>query len=209
MTTNMSIEKCEIPKELDSFVRLQFRERNEPKNQNGISILNPDALDNKYANDFYPIDSGRRWGSRDPKLFSASHEQVLTLDRQPIDGRIPLEKIYTDTSLDNYGKNYRTYSDINAGHITYYIDKSIEDPFFEPLYTNKILSSGELYKDPMGGIKPQYERRILTKNDPINMDRSSYNGCLSWIEDTQEHREDLLSKQMRKYNQQRWEPRWS
>ena len=207
----MSITNPDIPKEFDLIDRLQFRERNEPKKQNeiNISILNPQALNNKYANDFYPIDSGKRFGSRDPKLFSASHEQFLTLDQPPIDGRIPIEKIYTDTSLNGYGKNYSTYSDINAGHITYYIDKSIEDPFFEPLYTNKIVSSGELYKDPMGGIKPQYERRLITQNDPINMDRSSYNGCLSWIEDTQEHREDLLSKQMRKYNQQRWEPRWS
>lgn len=209
MTTNMSIRNGNIPKEFDFVDKLQFRKRNEPRKQNAISILNPEALNNKYANDFYPIDSRSRWGSRDPKLFSASHEQVLTFDRPPIDGTIPLEKIYTDTSLDGYGKNYRTYSDISAGHITYYIDKSIEDPFFEPLYTNKILSSGELYKDPMGGIKPQYERRVLIQNDPINMDRTSYNGCLSWIEDTQEHREDLLSKQMSKYNQQRWEPRWS
>ena len=208
MTTNMSIKNGNIPKEFDFDDRLEFRKRNEPKKQNGISILNPQALKNKYANDFYPIDSGKRWGSRDPKLFSASHEQVLTLDRQPIDGRIPIDKIYTDISLDSYGKNYSTYSDINAGHITYYIDKSIEDPFFEPLYTNNILSVGEIYKDPMGGIKPQYKRRVLRQNDPINMDRSSYNGCLSWVEDTQEHREDLLSKQMSKYNQQRWEPRW-
>lgn len=208
MTTSISIKNCNIPKEFDFVDRLKFRERNEPKKQNGISILNPEALNNKYANDFYPIDYGKRWGSNDPKLFSASHEQVLTVDRPPIDGRIPLEKIYTDTSLNGYGKNYRNYSDISAGHITYYIDKSIEDPFFEPLYTNKIISSGQIYKDPMGGIKPEYERRPLRQNDPINMDRSSYNGCLSWMEDTQEHREDLLSKQMRKYNQQRWEPRW-
>lgn len=208
MTTSISIKNCNIPKEFDFVDQLKFRERNEPKKQNGISILNPEALNNKYANDFYPIDYGKRWGSSDPKLFSASHEQVLTVDRPPIDGRIPLEKIYTDTSLNGYGKNYRNYSDISAGHITYYIDKSIEDPFFEPLYTNKIISSGQIYKDPMGGIKPEYERRPLRQNDPINMDRSSYNGCLSWMEDTQEHREDLLSKQMRKYNQQRWEPRW-
>ena len=205
----MSIRNGNIPKDFDFFDRLQFRERVEPKKQNGFTILNPEALISKYADDFYPIDYGRRWGSRDPKLFSASHDQVLTFDCPPIEGRIPLEKISTDNSLNGYGKNYRTYSDINAGHITYYIDKSIEDPFFEPLYANKALSSGELYKDPMGGIKPQYERRLLVQNDPINMDRSSYNGCLSWMEDSQEHREDLLSKQMRKYNQQRWEPRWS
>jgi len=206
MTTNISIRDCEIPKESNFVDRLQFQEA---KKQNDIRILNPDALNNKYANDFYPIDSGMRWGSRDPKLFSASHEQMLTLDRQPIDGGIPLEKIYTDKSLDQYGKNYRSYSDINAGHITYYIDKSIEDPFFEPLFTNKFVSSEELYIDPMGGIKPQYERRLLTQNDPINMDRTSYNGCLSWMEDTQEHREDLLSKQMSKYNKNKWELRWS
>jgi len=201
MTTNCNISNC---LELQSS-----RMRIEPRTQNGIIVLNPEALNSKYAEDFYPIDSGRRWGSRDPKLFSASHSQSLTFDRPPIDGRIPLEKISTDNSLDRYGKNYRTYSDINAGHITYYIDKSIKDPFFKPLYANTVLSTGEIYRDPMGSIKPQYERHLLVKNDPINTPRSSYNGCLSWMEDSQEHREDLLSNQMRKHNQQRWEPRWS
>ena len=198
MTTNMQIRNLHD----------KFRTQIEPKNNNGFNILNPEAHMNKYANDFFPIDSGHQWGSYDPRLFSASHTQVLTFDRPPIDGRIPLEKIYTDNSLDEYGKNYRSYSDINAGQITYYIDKSIQDPFFNPIYTNKVLSSGELYRDPMGSLKPHYERHLLVPNDPINTPRSSYNGCLSWIEDSQEHREDLLSKQMRKNNQQRWEPRW-
>jgi hypothetical protein len=60
----------------------------------------------------------------------------------------------------------------------------------------------------MGSLKAHYEREPLISNDPINTDKKYYKGGLSWIEDSQEHREDLLSKQMSKHNWERWAPRW-
>uniref|UniRef100_A0A6C0H3J6 Uncharacterized protein n=1 Tax=viral metagenome TaxID=1070528 RepID=A0A6C0H3J6_9ZZZZ len=210
MVSNMSIKNCKIPIELDFWDRLPLSSQIEPKKEDGFKILNPSARLSKYATDFYPIDSGNQWGSKDPRLFSSSRNaQVLTFDRPPVDGSIPLEKISTDKSLNGYGKNYRTYSDINAGHITYYIDKSIKDPLFEPIFSIKALSTRELYRDPMGSLKTQYERHVINKSDPINNSKYFCKGEFSWMEDTQEHREDMFSKQMRKNNQQRWEPRWA
>ena len=206
MTTNMSIENCKIPYQLNERERILFLSKNQPEKNKGYTVLNPNALLNKYATDFKFINN--QYVCQDPKLISNSRgDQVLTLDRPPIDGSIPLDQISSHKSLENYGKKYRTYSDINAGHITYYIDKSIQDPFFEPIFTIPANVTGELYKDPMDSFKPQYERHFL-KKDPINSTSCSYNGCLSWIEDSQEHREDLISRQMRKHNEQRWESRW-
>ena len=215
--TNMSIRNCKIPRVLDTHDRMLFRYDIEPKKDHGYVYLNPLALQTKYATDFFPVQclgqqscSKVQYKSNDPRLISATRGgDVLTLDNPPIDSKISINKIYTDKNLDNYGKSYRTYSDINAGQITYYIDKSIQDPFFTPLFSTPISSQGILYRDPMGALKPQYEREPLHPRDPINSNKDYYKGGLSWIEDSQEHREDLLSKQMRKHNEQRWAPRWS
>ena len=209
MATNMSITNCEIPWQFEFGDRVIFRSDIEPKKEHGYTYLNPQALLSKYAVDFH-TNKKNQWVSMDPKLISASHGgQSLTLDRPPIDGTIPLNSVYIDKNLDNYGKSYKSYSDINAGHITYYIDKSIRDPFFGPVYSNPSLTTGMLYRDPMGAFRPQYERYPIDTSDQINSKKCSYNGGLSWIEDSQEHREDIISKQMRKHNEQRWEPRWS
>jgi hypothetical protein len=201
----MSIENCKIPKSQDHIL---FLSENQPKKNEGYTYLNQQALLDKYSTEVKTINTENKWGSQDPRLISAARgNQVLMLDRQPIDGRIPLDRISTDKSLDNYGKSYKTYSDINAGHITYYVDNSIKDPFFEPIYTIPAHITGKLYKDPMDSFKPQYERHFLRK-DPVNSANCSYNGCLSWMEDSQEHREDIMSKQMRKHNEQRWQNRW-
>jgi hypothetical protein len=209
--TNMSIRNCKIPKNFDAHNKMLFRDGIEPVKKNGYSYLNPYAMESKYATDFFPVQSFSKvqYRSNDPRLISASHGgDRLTLDNPPIDSKIDLDKIYTDKNLTNYGKSYNTYSDINAGQITYYIDKSIQDPFFSPLFSTPIRSQGILYRDPMGSLKAHYEREPLISNDPINTDKKYYKGGLSWIEDSQEHREDLLSKQMSKHNWERWAPRW-
>ena len=209
--TNMSIRHCKIPKNFDSHNKMLFRDGIEPEKKNGYIYLNPSAMQSQYATDFFPVQSSSKvqYRSNDPRLISASRGgDRLTLDNPPIDSQINLDKIYTDKNLNNYGKSYNTYSDIKAGQITYYIDKSIKDPFFSPLFSTPINSQGILYRDPMGSFKAQYEREPLNSNDPINTDKKYYKGGLSWIEDSQEHREDLLSKQMSKYNSQKWSSRW-
>ena len=70
-------------------------------------------------------------------------------------------------------KNYKDYRDINAGQITYYIDKSIEDAFYKPIYENNAFDTGYLYKDPMGGIKPQYERNPVIWDNVLNTKRDN------------------------------------
>ena len=210
--TNMSIRSCEIPRIFDTHNKMLFKDGIEPKKENGYIYLNPSAMQSQYATDFFPVQSSSKvqYRSNDPRLISASRGgDRLTLDNPPIDSEISLDKIYTDKNLNNYGKSYKSYSDINAGHITYYIDKSIRDPFFGPVYSNPSLTTGMLYRDPMGAFRPQYERYPIDTSDQINSKKCSYNGGLSWIEDSQEHREDIISKQMRKHNEQRWEPRWS
>lgn len=213
--TNMSIKNCETPKMFECYDSKPLYVDIEPKNENGYVNINPVILGN-YASDFQQINCLNniscpkvQYASKDPRLVSVAHGgQVLTLDRPPLNNNVDLSQISTDTSLDRYGQNYSTYSDINGGNITYYINKSRQDPFYSPLFSTSALAYGTLYRDPMGVNRAQYDRKPLKYNDPFNTVKDSYEGGLSWIQDSQEHRQDLLSKIMRKQNEQRWELRW-
>jgi hypothetical protein len=214
--SSLSIADCEIPGVFTCFNNSPISERTiEPVPTTGYTILNPDADSDKVAPEFEEVKCNiegcpdTQYVSNDPRLISSAHGgQVLSLDRPPRDSSVPLNRTMTDTSLNGFGQNYKTYSDINAGYINYYVDKSIQDPFFLPLFSTSAYSQPTLYKDPMGSFKPQYDRSPLTSTNPIGPTRDHYQGCLSWMEDSTNHREDLLSMQMQKRNEQRWEPRW-
>lgn len=217
--TNMSVRNCKVPDMFQCYDRLIFSNDIEPSNKHGTVILNPQAMSNKFSNDFKAVKCSNpqacpeiQYASSDPRLVSPAHSgQVLTLDRPSIQA-VPESPYSYDISmnkdLDNYGKNYRGYSDINAGDIIYYIDKSREDPFYKPLFTTPAHAIGTLFQDPMGAMKPQYDRVPLRYRNPLNTENDTYSGGLSWMEDSLYHREDLLARQMRNANERRYMPRW-
>jgi hypothetical protein len=216
LPSNMSVRNCQTPAMFECYDRKPFRFDIEPRNEQGYKNLNPVVMKGKFSDDFQRIECpGIRgcpkiqYASTDPRLVSAAHSgQVLTLDRPPMNSTPDLTQISTDKNLDGYGQGYRTYSDIDGGQIMYYIDKSTQDPFYSPNFSTSARALGTLYRDPMGAMKPQYDREPLKCNDPLNTTKDHYDGGLSWIQDSQEHRQDLLSLQMRKRNQERFEPRW-
>lgn len=150
------------------------------------------------------------WISSDPRLFDAQHVQYLKLDRPPIESKMKLSDIAHDTKLDGYGQNYRTYSDINAGQIQYYVNNQDADPFYEPNFTQFASVDGKLYTDPMTSTRPQYYRNPVYGDKHIGgSTKAEYRGGLSFIQDTMDHREDLMSQQMGIYNEREWTQRWN
>ena len=231
--TNMSVKNCDF----DNFRNNEiFKFKVEPNDEKSYLLLNSDAYTNMYDKDFYPICGGNstpnpnstqifdrppiygdsmynnvtkgcRGGyvSSDPRLISAVHSgDKIILDRPPLFGEVKLKDIYTDPSLDNYGKRYRNYADIKTGQIMYYFDKSISGNYFNPVFVNESVAVGRNYRDPMDSYKPSYERLpVKDKN------RQGYKECLSFLADTNESREDLISFQMKKMNRQKYAARWT
>jgi hypothetical protein len=60
----------------------------------------------------------------------------------------------------------------------------------------------------MGAIKPHYERVPLKCNDYLTSEKRIYDHCLSWMDDSTSFREDIMSLQMSKMNEQKWTSRW-
>jgi hypothetical protein len=216
--TNLGVYNCEVPAYFECYDRLKFREDIEPNPKEGYYYINPQVVTDKMPSMEFqqvkcedPSNPNCKVGyiSSDPRLIYSPYGTTMMLDTAPMDSSIKLGDIYDDPRLCNYGQGYRTYSDITAGQITYYIDKSIEDPLFSPNFVSSARVTGELYQDPMSALKPEYNRYPLKCNDPLTSEKQNYEYCLSWMQDSTEFREDLMSLQMRKRNQERWEPRFT
>jgi hypothetical protein len=209
--SNMSVTNCNFDN--TNFTRREFRNNIEPALKSGYYNLNPQSRN--YATDIYPIYprtpgcDKTQYAGLDPRLYNNANNDLITLNLPPITSEIYLDQLLTDKSLNNYGQNYTSYSDINAGQIMYYIDRSEEDPITLPVFALSADVTGNVYKDPMDSFKPEYIRKPLTCDNPIGAPtRTDYQGGLSFMEDTLNFREDIISKQMAKQNQMSWNLRW-
>lgn len=131
--------------------------------------------------------------SNDPRLRDPRRGgDVYPVSIPPLDGSQPFVP-------SDYRNNYNNYSDVRSGQINYYIDKSIENAYYNPVFVNNRKVNGQVYVDPMNNEKPHYYRqcKFFDESDGYN---------LSWLRDTQEQREDIIASQMAKNNQSRYEP---
>lgn len=106
------------------------------------------------------------------------------------------DNVSGNPALNGYGKNYTDYSSVTGGQIRYYIDKDLAEPFFNPVYGMKSKSVGMVYKDPMDNNVPMYNKEWPIENIE--------NG-LSSINDTTKFRDDIISRQQRIHNSQKYE----
>ena len=208
---NMQTPKnCDTSPYFDCVNTLYFKTQVEPANKKGYEFINPENISNAYATDFHKHKD--IYKSNDPRLISGAHNgQVLELDRPPTDHHIKLCDIYSDPNMVNFGKqHYYNYEDIKAGDILYYNDKSIEDSLFHPVFENPAIIESKLYKDPMSGIAyPEYVRTPILNDNLLKTKNRKYRYGSSYINDTNEFREDIIHLQMRPQDRTRYMPRWA
>jgi hypothetical protein len=209
--TNRAIFGCKEPDCFDATGRIAFAHDIEPTNSHGWSEINSAVYSNKKAPNFgkIPCKTGCReetYMAYDPRLYSPTHNTYLPLDSVPITGNVNLSEIY---AIDpNYGVGAKPYSEIDDGQILYYSDKSIARPFFSPVFGQRANVISTLYRDPMGSIKPEYTRVPDTINPTVETP-AQYEDCLSFVQDTQASREDLMSYQMARRNREKWGARYN
>jgi hypothetical protein len=195
---------------------VELKREIQPRDDTGIYDLNPQAYKNKLAKGFdavkcpCPIESCPPvvYLSHDPRQFDAVRADYMPLDTIPIDGDVRLRNVYND-KYDGYGIGFTPYEQIRDGQIVYYVDKSIQDPFYKPVYSEPAEESTVLFKDPMGAMKPEYNRYpLINTANPTVTTAKNYPYCLSYLQDTQSYREDLMALQQRRHNQEKWSARW-
>lgn len=207
--TNLSVANCNIPQFCSNNI-IPFKTETAPVEKVGFQLYNPQSRMN-FAPGYTKVTNGVGYQGTDPRLIDVARGgQVMILDVPPQSHEIDLSCIYNN-SLKNYGDDYKTYTDVSYGDVLYYNDVSIEKPFFSPVFVNPSTVKGELMQTPMSSLEPQYKRFTQRENALITKrPKGSYGESgLSFIHDSQEQREDIISKQMSQINKQRWAPRWT
>jgi hypothetical protein len=221
LPTNLSVTDCTFSDVYDCNNRRNFKMHQEPNTKSGNILLNKSVIGKEKRDQTFnainvkdcPMSAclGTTYLSSDPRLYNSAGVSWLQLDKPPLNSSVKLNTLNSDKSLNRYGQGYKSYADVNAGQYLYYTVNDLEDTLFKPLFSRNATVVGNMYKDPMGSMKPEYTRIPHEKQDhAILTDPCDVTGgySLSYIKDTQAHREDLLSYQMRKRNQERYTPRW-
>jgi len=184
-----------------------------PENKHGITYINPGLIATNQARGYNQVECSGEFGNcktsyatTDPRLIHAFTGQMITLDRPPLGYNLTPEEIYSDSRLKEYGKRYDSYDDIKAGQIVYYKDKELDEPFFSPLFANKSRNVSMVYRDPMGAYKPHFERYQL--GSTCNTSQEPGRSGLTFVTDTNNHRESIMAGAMAKFNQEKWTTRW-
>lgn len=191
-----------------------------PNKPNQTVRLNP--LGVTYDSHYTPVHTSMNgpcataFRGTNPKLIDPPRNQTMLLDRPNFVGEVGLgfgtddiqcvDQIYSPV-FNSYGKGYKSYQDINAGQIQYYISTDHEQAYFNPNFTSPAVVNHSMYQDPMGVVRPEYSRASLK---PYSWNAcASDRDCDSRTHDALEFRQELMEKQMRKQNEQRYSPRWA
>lgn len=219
--TNLSVENCTVSPYYDCYYSAELKQRPQPYVSSPENAptnwyqLNPQVYTSKLSPDFRELKcdtpnycSSPVYTSLDPRLFDSPRANSLGLDRPPANGDVRLKDVYNEEYTD-YGIGFTPYNQIKDGQITYYVDKTIAGPFYKPVFSEPAKEVLSLYKDPMGAMKPNANRiPLINTENPTVTTPVQYPYCLSFLQDTQSHREDLMSYQQRKHNQEKWTVRW-
>jgi hypothetical protein len=132
-----------------------------------------------------------------PRLYEPVRGQWLLLDRPNLTGEVcvgdvPKDQIYTPF-IKQYGGQYSDYSQIVGGQVQYWVPKCV-NVFEPPVFTNSAVVSSGMFVDPMGVVKPQYDRYPV----PNPCDENAY---YSSTLDQIKYRENLMASQLAKPNQ--------
>lgn len=135
--------------------------------------------------------------SLDPRLIDPVRNIKMVLDRPPYQPRNvqPLQHMYDDCENDISPKVYENgYESIYPGDVQYYIDPEQAQAYDNPEFALQQAVVPFVFQDPMGALKPQYDRVPLYKN---NQNISDY----TFDQDQITFREDLIQRYQRVPNQ--------
>jgi hypothetical protein len=149
-------------------------------------------------NDYHLQKDGTVFYGWDSRVVDARGMR-LHLDQPAKIGAVDMNDVY---KIDNsgYGGVYPTYSQINNGNIAYYVDQSISQPFFDPVYTLSSNVEKNILLDPMGNPKPNYSKYVNSTLKSVVDDQ--------FARDQLSFREELMSRQQNLYNRTSWTNRW-
>jgi len=212
-SSSLAISNCQASKGFECSQHQVYKMDEQPKPfQNKCNPLNKLGIKlQAYNYTTFPSECGTAFLGNNPLLVNTPTGTPILLDRPNFTGELschgvpPFDRLYSN-KMNDYGKGYTDLSSINAGQIQYYTMSDTSDAYFKPNFVTPAVVTHEIFKDPMGVYRPQYNRQSL---QDYSYKQSCPDECDSATHDSLEFRQELMEKQMRKANQQRWDARWA
>ena len=188
-----------------------------PRMNNPIDKLPINSMGIRLDGDYVKVDSdcgnGTGYISGNPLTYDAPRAIRSVFDRPNYTGKVNVSNTCSDEiykpMYDAYGKQkYDKYSDINTGSIQYYVDRNDTTPYTSPNFTANSIVKSRFFIDPNGNTLPTYDRQNLQECSSNQNKDCVYPNCLSDTNDQLVFREDIMSRQMRKMNQENWSYRY-
>lgn len=154
------------------------------------TTLNQNQL--TFAKDFFPNEDGT-FTSLDPRLIDVMRGYRMNLNVPVFDSTFHDKERRTDKLIP---ESYPSYKDIKGGQVFYYSDKYLQQPYFSPNFQLRSNVCPTIFEDPMGSLKPQYQRIPITN--------SAYISDYTSDQDQISFREDIMARQMRSMNQRNY-----
>ncbi|MFO0089870.1 MAG: hypothetical protein ACK518_03630 [bacterium] len=188
---------CKSHPNYELAYRMSIQPRDTPPELQGnraIGVMGPSLNQTEYKE--VRSACGRKgYEGTNPLLMDSMRGERLILDRPPLESNIHWTNVYR-REIDNYGRNYRDYNDINAGQISYWVEKRPE-VYVPPIFKNPTTVVHTIMTDPMDIKHPHFER-IPIDTCPWSCDSSD---CDSFTHDQVEFREQIMASQMRRENE--------
>lgn len=134
----------------------------------------------------------------DPRTIDPRRGEKYKFNRAPLQAMKTQMLNYDEIYGTAYSTKYSGYANVGLGQYLYYVDTDMSAPYRSPIYTLRSDVHTDAYNDPMGGRRVNFEKFPIT---------GTYNNISDYQEtrDQLSYREDMMARQQRKYNEQRYE----
>jgi hypothetical protein len=147
----------------------------------------------KFAPDFFKTADGK-YTSLDPRLIDVMRGGYSMQLNVPVYDAT--WKSFNRGLGNKIGtQQYSSYTDIDGGQVSYYVDDYLTQPYFAPNYQIRSQIQPRVFIDPMGSLKPEYNRVPILQT-------ASYISDYRFDQDQIGFREDIMSLQSRKRDQE-------
>lgn len=175
-------------------------------NQRPLNVLGP-----RFQKGYYETKNG--FMISNPKLIDPVRAVSMDLDRPHLTsyvevGNTPTDEIYSKDfqPIGNNGQPYGSYFDVRGGDIQYYTIDDTSLTYYQPNFIHPTMVFHNVFQNPMGVDYYEYNREGAPNYSQNWCEPREYD---SFAHDSILHREELMERQMRKINGQRYAPRFA
>lgn len=174
--------------------------------QRPLNVLGP-----RFQKGYYQTKNG--FMISNPKLIDPVRAVSMDLDRPHLTSYVQVgntkeDEIYSSefSEIGNNGQPYKSYFDVHGGDIQYYTIDDTSLTYYSPNFINPTMVFHNVIQNPMGIDYYEYNREGTKQYSQNWCQSQEYD---SFAHDSILHREEIMERQMRKMNTQRYAPRYA